>query len=67
MRQPEICRWPRADADALFLDQVAETHLDFIGLDLYYLDITAEGMAQIDWRTPWLIPQSPDGIGAVAE
>jgi hypothetical protein len=31
----------RASADALFLDQVAETHLDFIGLALYYPDITA--------------------------
>ena len=26
----------RAGADTLFLEQVAESHLDFIGLDLYY-------------------------------
>jgi hypothetical protein len=45
----------RAGADTLFLEQVAESHLDFIGLDLYYPDITAEGMAQIDRRTPWPI------------
>lgn len=57
----------RADADGQFLDQVAETHLDFIGLDLYYPDITAEGMARIDRRTPWLVPQPPDGVGPVAE
>jgi beta-glucosidase len=57
----------RARADALFLDQVADAHLDFIGLDNYYPNITDEAMAQINQRTPWLIPQSADGIGPVAE
>ena len=70
-RPPETCRCrcgpARAGADTLFLDQVAESHLDFIDLDLYYPDITAEAIAQIDRRTPWLIHQPADGIGPVAE
>lgn len=57
----------RTYADALFLDQVAADHLDFIGLDVYYPDLTAEGMAQIDSGAHWLVPQPPDGIGPIAE
>ncbi|MFI5778013.1 family 1 glycosylhydrolase [Nocardia sp. NPDC051570] len=55
----------RVSADAAFLDQVADGYLDFLGLDIYYPDIDAEGMRQLTLGTPWNIPQPPDGIGSV--
>ncbi|MEV0251757.1 family 1 glycosylhydrolase [Nocardia sp. NPDC050712] len=56
----------RIQADAAFLDQVAEGYLDFLGLDVYYPDIDIEGIQQLVQGTPWNIPQPPDGIGSVA-
>lgn len=64
---PNLPTPARIAADAVFLSQVADGYLDFLGLDFYYPDIGIDGAQDIIAGEPWEIPQAPHLIGSVCE